>query len=163
MALVCLGFRLSAVSALAVMAAALNKSARDLLLVASPAAVVDGSASLRCGPGVAVVAASTVTPGDLLFLRLRPRRDGAFSSAVGRSGGPVQELHHRCSSSSGMMASVDLRASCVPGWGGGSVVGGSALLRLLRRLKMVVPGSSEHGFSPADATRFRFLRSSTNH
>ena len=36
------------------------------------------------------------------------------------------------------------------GW---SVVGGAALLRLLRRLKMVVPGFSEHGFSPADAPR----------
>ena len=115
----------------------------------SPAAVLD--LGRRFDPGVTVVAAMTVTPVDLLCLRFRPRRGGASSSAVGQSGGPVQELAPRRSSSAGMMLSVHLRAPWVPGGDDWSVVDGAALLRLLRRLKMVVPGFSEHGFSPADA------------
>ena len=49
------------------------------------------------------------------------------------------------------MVAVVPSAFCVPGGDGWSVVGGAALLRLLRRLKMVVPGSSEHGLGPVDA------------
>ena len=70
--------------------------------------------------------------------------------SVGQSGGPLQQLARRRSSSAGMMTAVVPSALCVPGGDGWSVVGGAALLRLLRRLKMVVPGSSEHGLGPVD-------------